>query len=115
MVTVKDYKKRETKNGEEFFVLVLQGAIVPIKSKESGRMYFTAKTATAASTFDEETCKQIIGSQFPGEIVKVEVAPYEYALPETGEVITLEHRWEYQDESFEKIIAENIIEETQVL
>ena len=74
MVTVKDYKKRETKSGDEFFVLVLQGAIVPVKSKESGRMYFTAKTATAASTFDEETCKQIIGSQFPEEIVKKELS-----------------------------------------
>ena len=33
MVTVKDFKKRETKTGEEFFVLVLQGAVVPVKSK----------------------------------------------------------------------------------
>jgi len=31
--------------------------------------------------------------------VKVEVEPYEYALPETGEIITLSHRWEYVKES----------------
>ncbi len=64
MVTVKDYRRRETKSRDEFFVLVLQGAIVPVKSKGYGRMHFTAKTATLASTFDEETCKQIIGSRF---------------------------------------------------
>lgn len=52
MVTIKDFKKRETKTGEEFFVLVLQGGITPVKSKETGRMYFTAKTCTVPSTFD---------------------------------------------------------------
>jgi len=61
MVAVKDYKQRQSKDGEEFFVLVLQGGVTPVKSKETGRMYFTAKTCTVSSTFDEETCKQLIG------------------------------------------------------
>jgi len=77
-------------------------------------MYFTSKTCTVASTFDEETCKQIIGQEFPGEIVKVKTEPYEYALPETGEIITLEHRWEYQDNTLE-VISENVIEEEEVM
>lgn len=114
MVTIKDFKKRETKSGEEFFVLVLQGGVVPVRSKETNRMYFTAKTCTVASTFDEDTCKQIIGQQFPGDIVKVKTEPYEYELPETGETITLEHRWEYQDETLESVMS-NVIEEEEVM
>ncbi|AUS05123.1 hypothetical protein [Pseudotamlana carrageenivorans] len=112
MVTIKDYKKRESEKGE-FFVLVLQGEIAPVKSKSNGRMYFTAKTCTVSCTFDEESCKQLIGMQFPGEIVKVTTEPYEFALPETGEIITLEHRWEYRENS-DKAVAENVVEESDV-
>ena len=114
MVTIKDYLKRKTKTGDEFFVLVLQGGVVSVRSKETNRMYFTAKTCTVASTFDEETCKQIVGQEFPGEIVKVSVEPYEYALPETGEIITLDTRWEYQDTTLETASL-NIIEEEEVM
>lgn len=106
MVTVKNFLKRQSKDGNEFFVLVLQGGVFPVKSQETGRMYFTAKTCTVPTTFDEDTCQQLIGSQFPGQIVRVEIEPYEYAVPETGEVIELSHRWEYSDESAKNVIAE---------
>lgn len=114
MVTVKDFKVRGSKDGEEFFVLVLQGGVMPVKSKATGRTYFTAKTCTVPSTFDEETCKSIVGSQFPGQIVRVEAEPYEYTVPETGEIITLEHRWEYRDATVEDLEV-NVIEESEVL
>ena len=114
MVTIKNYATRESKTGEEFLVLVLQGGVTPVKSKETGRMYFTAKTATASCTFDEETCQSLIGSQFPGEIVRVECDEYEFALPETGEVLTLSHRWEYQDTSI-GLVPDNVIEEELVM
>lgn len=113
MVTVKDYKQRTNKEGENFFVLVLQGEVAPVKSSETGRMYFTAKTCTVSSTFDEETCKQLIGMQFPGQIIKVETEPYEFTIPETGEVIQLSHRWEYKDNT-QEMVAENIVEESDV-
>jgi len=114
MVRVSDYKERQSKDGEKFYVLVLQGGVFPVKSKQTGRMYFTAKTCTAPSTFDEDTCKDLIGSQFPGQIVKVEVDSYEYAVPETGEIVVLSHRWEYQDD-MEEIVTTNIIEESEVM
>ena len=113
MVTVKDYKKRESKKGEEFYVLVLQGNVVPVKSQKSGRTYFTAKTCTVSSTFDENTCKGIIGMQFPGKIIKVETEAYEFTIPETGEVIELSHRWEYQDNT-EELAAELVVDESEV-
>jgi hypothetical protein len=114
MVTVKEYKQRQSKTGGDFFVLVLQGGVTPLKSKKTGRMYFTAKTCTVSSTFDEATCKQLVGSEFPGHIVKVETEPYEFAIPETGEVIELSHRWEYQDDMHE-LVSENLIAESEVL
>ena len=114
MVTIKDFKKRESKDGEEFLVLVLQGGVTPVKSQTTGRMYFTAKTCTVSCTFDEETCQSLIGSQFPGNIIKVETEPYEFTIPETGEIIQLSHRWEYQD-NVEEPVSEPIIEESQVM
>lgn len=114
MVTVKNYKQRENSDGETFNVLVIQGGVTPVKSKETGRTYFTAKTATVSCTFDEETCKDLIGTKFPGDIVKIETEPYEFAIPETGEVVTLTHRWEYRDEVLEEI-NEQLIPERNVL
>ena len=108
MVTVKDYKERESKDGQKFFVLVLQSGVTPVKSKETGKMYFTSKSTSVPSTFDEETCKSILGTQFPGRIVKVECKPYEYVIKDTGEVITLSHRWEYLDD-VEEEITESLI------
>lgn len=99
MVRIIDYKKRTNAEGEDFFVLVLQGGLEIVKSQETGRYYATAKSATMSSTFDESMCKSLIGEEIPGAIRKVETEPYEYAVPETGEVITLSHRWEYVKES----------------
>ena len=77
-------------------------------------MYFTAKTCTVSSTFDEETCKQLVGSEFPGHIVNVETEPYEFAILVTGEIIEMSHRWEYQDDT-QQLVSENPIAESQVL
>ncbi|RYH75534.1 hypothetical protein EVU94_00835 [Flavobacteriaceae bacterium 144Ye] len=115
MVTVKGFKTRtNSETGEEFNVLVLQGDVSPVKSKQTGRMYFTAKTCTVPSTFDEDTCKEIIGSTFPGKIIKVECEEYEFTIPETGEVITLEHRWEYHDPILDEVQS-NILDEEEVM
>ena len=85
-----------------------------VKSKETKRTYFTAKTATVACTFDEETCVNLIGTEMPGKIMKVEVKPYEYAIPDTGEVIRLTHRNEYVSDE-EAVIKEQVAEEAAVL
>lgn len=114
MVTIKGYKERVSKDGEKFYVLELQGGVFPVQSKKTGRMYFTAKTCTTPCTFDEDTCQGLIGSQFPGQIVKIETDPYEYAIPETGEVIELSHRWEFQDDSYETV-SQNVVEESEVM
>lgn len=94
MVTIVSYQKRKNDEEKEFFVLILQSGIEIIKSQNGG-MYATAKKASLPSTFTEDTCKQLIGQELNGSIQKVECDPYEFVVPETSEVITRQHRYEY--------------------
>lgn len=100
MVTITNFKERQREDGTTFFVLEVQGGIEMVKSQQTGNFYATAKKATLSSTFDEATCKGLIGTQMPGSIQKIECEPYEYTVKETGEVLLLNHRYAYvQEES----------------
>ncbi len=98
MVRIIDFKKRENSEGKEFFVLVVSGGIEMIKSQTTGNYYLTGKKTNVPTTFDEATCKGLIGSELPGKIVKQECEPYEYTIKETGEIILLEHRYVFVSE-----------------
>jgi len=98
MVRIVDYLKRTNSEGNEFFILKLQGGLEMVKSKETGNYYATAKTASITSTFTEEVCQSLIGQELPGSIQKITCEPYEYTIKDTGEVITLTHRWEFRKE-----------------
>jgi hypothetical protein len=98
MVKIIDFKVRTNSKGEQFCALVLQGGLELVKSKETGNYYATAKSASITSTFTEDQCKGLIGQELSGSIVKLECEPYEYTIKDTGEVITLKHRWEYRKE-----------------
>ena len=50
-----------------------------VKSKKTGMYYGTAKKASIPSTFDEETCKSLIGQELDGTIERIECEPYEFA------------------------------------
>ena len=113
MVKVVDFLERENGKGGSFFVLVVQGGIEAVKSVITGKLYFTAKTATVPTTFEKETCKELIGKEFPGSIKKESCEPFEYDVQETGEIITITSRNVYVDESIETI-EENIIDEMVV-
>ena len=95
MVSVIGYQSVEKESGEDFLMLVLQGGIEAVKSQATGKMYFTARTVKVPATFDEATCKSLIGSQFEGTIVKVPSDSYEYTIKETGEIVTINHRYEF--------------------
>lgn len=112
MVTIIGYALRTNQESKEFFALILNGGIELAKSKETERFYATSKKASIPSTFDEETCKSLIGQSLPGSIKKVECDPYELTLKETGKIITLNYRWEYQSEAES---AEEAIHEGKVL
>jgi hypothetical protein len=112
MVTVKEIKKAENSKGEEFYGLIVQSGAMAVKSKQTGRVYLTAKRAFISTTFDEKTASSLIGAEFEGTIRKVECDPYEYTIEETSEVIELSHRWEYVDPALE--MEEQVVEETSV-
>ena len=99
MVKVVNYQKRVTEQGMEFFVLEVQGGVEMVKSQETNKFYLTARKALVPSTFDEMTCKALIGTDLPGVVGKVACEPYEYTIKDTGEIITLNHRYEYTQES----------------
>ncbi|WP_435255515.1 hypothetical protein [Tenacibaculum sp. A30] len=95
MVQIVGYRECSKEDGSKFYLLELQGGIEMVVSKTTGQFYATAKKAMITSTFDEVTCKALIGTQMKGSIVKQEVAPYEYIIKETGEEIILTHKWVY--------------------
>ena len=102
MVKIIDFKERETKEGDIFYSLVVQGDVEFVESKETGRYYATAKKAFVACTFDESTCAALIGSEIPGSIKREECEPYEYVNTDTGEVSILSHTNVYSPEESSK-------------
>ena len=101
-VKIVDFAKRTNGDGETFNALILESDITMVQSKETNRFYATAKRTSITSTFDEATCRRLIGKEMPGEIIKQPCEPFEYTVPETGEVVELSHRYEYIPEGAPK-------------
>lgn len=115
MVRIINYVERVAEDGRKFFVLELQGGLEMIKSKSTGQFYATAKKASMSSTFDETTCKALIGTEMPGKIKREDCEPYEYTVKETGEIIELSHRYVYQEEnSAEEVDKSNELEKSDL-
>lgn len=95
-----------------FFALLLKGNPEIIKSRTTGKSYISVKKTSVPSTFNEEECKTMIGLQFPGSIMRVEVEePYTYEL-DSGEKIQLSHRYEYvDDETVEEAVFEGVMQD----
>jgi hypothetical protein len=108
MVTISGYNELVNKEGKPFYSLTVQGGLEMVLSEESGRYYATKKQASVTSTLDEKTCQGLIGTKLPGKISRVVCDPYEYTVQETGEVITLTHRWAYSpnESSLEEVVYE---------
>ena len=106
MVRIVNYQKRTTEEGKEFFTLELQGGIEVVKSQETGKLYMTARKASLSCTFDELTCQSLIGTELPGSVRKVACEDYSYTIKETGEIITLSHRFEYVEHEAPKYSPE---------
>lgn len=102
MVKIIDFKVSRNADGKEFVSLKLQGDVEAIQSQQTGKFYFSAKTCYIASTFDPSTASSLIGKEIPGNVIRVASDPYEYTLKETGEIITLMHRYEFKPEDYNK-------------
>ena len=105
MVTISDYRVNVNSEGKSFCSLILQGELELVKSRTTSRFYATARKTSITSTFDENTCRQLIGKTIKGSIVKVDCDEYDYIIPESGEVIRLNYNYSYVADS------ENVEEE----
>lgn len=114
MVKITDYKTMQNEANETFHSLVVQGGLESVRSKETNRIYFTVRQASVPCTFDEETCKSLVGSELDGAVVRVEVDPYEYVNEDTGETSVLSHRYEYISEE-QQIVNQNLVESETVV
>lgn len=96
MVTVTNYVKRTTTEGKEFITLELSGGLTLVQSSSTGNFYATVRKCSISSTLDENTAKQLIGTQLHGEILRQETSNYQWTNKATGEVLTLNYHWCYQ-------------------
>jgi transcription initiation factor TFIIIB Brf1 subunit/transcription initiation factor TFIIB len=103
MVTIVNYALRESKEGKPFISLQLQGDLELVQSLETGKFYATARRCSMTSTFDEETAKRLIGTKIKGRIKRSQCDAYDYTVPETGEIISLMHTYEYVPEEAEDL------------
>lgn len=109
MVRIISYKSRQREDGTSFCALEVQGGIEMVLSQKTNQYYATAKKTFISSTFDEQTCQALIGTEMPGNIQKQECEPYEYLVKETGESIILQHRFVYVPENVSaSLIKSNI-------
>ena len=113
MIKVINFKQYENEQGEKFNSLVLQGGIEFVQSQTTGSFYATARTTSMTSTFDEATCKALIGQELEGNIQKITCDAYDYTIKETGEVVSLTHRYEFVPEGV-KQLKEELLETHQV-
>jgi hypothetical protein len=109
MVTVIAVHLREGEKGT-FVSLELQGDIELVQSQNTGRFYATNRKCFIGSTFDLPTAETFIGKKIPGSIVRVQSEPYDFTIPETGEVITLAHSYSYVPDSKEALVTQHSAE-----
>lgn len=98
MVTVKAYHVRKTTEGKSYISLELTGDLEMVQSQNTGRFYATQRKCFIYSTFDEPTARLMVGKTMTGSIIRTSCEPYEYTVPETGEIITLAYRYSYVPE-----------------
>ena len=111
MVRIIGFRQREKEDGTPFFILELQGGIEMAQSKETGQFYATAKKAYVTSTFDEQTCKALVGTEISGSIARTDVEPYTYVVKETGEEIVLTHRWVFIPENEQSVKPDEVVDQ----
>ena len=95
MVTIVDFENRKNALDEEFNVLILQGGVETVTSKQTGKPYITARKTSIPCTFEDTFAESLVGSQMPGSIDKVQCEEYKYEIPGSGEVIKLGHTYIY--------------------
>ena len=98
MVTISNFFARKREDGTTFFILEITSGIEMIKSKTTGMYYATTKKCNIPTTLKESQCLSLRGTTMPGSIKRVDCEPYEFIQKKTGELLTLNYRFEYVPE-----------------
>ncbi|RIJ48761.1 hypothetical protein D1614_09540 [Maribellus luteus] len=97
-VIVVDAVERVNSQGTQFTALIVQSDL-EIVTSSNGNLYASVKKASLPCTVELEIAKRtLIGKELPGCIQKVEVPPFEHVNSD-GEIVHLNHRWQYVPES----------------
>lgn len=107
-VNVIDVVSRQDAVGKTFFALILMGGMEFVKSRKTGSFYATALKTSITTTFPEQFCRGLIGKTIPGEIQRMEVDPYDYTVEETGEVVTLTHKYRFNPKPNEVTMEQTV-------
>ena len=114
MVTETNYTSRQRKDGTTFQVLEISGSVELIQSQETGKFYATVRKTTIPCTFDENIAKGLVGTQMKGDVVRVQVDPYDFVNPKSGEIIKLQHSYAYSPEGSSELIGSSKVESLQM-
>lgn len=96
MVKIIDAQTRvNAKTKEEYSVIVLMGESQILNSKANGKPYLTAKKVTIPTTLDQAQIKDLIGTNLPGEILKVDCPEYEIKMPNSNKKVKITHTFQY--------------------
>jgi hypothetical protein len=93
MAKIASYRTAVNKtDGRSFFVFDLVGAPV-VNTSSTGKISVTIpRTSIPCNTSNEDVIKSVVGMELPGEIRRIEVAPFEFK-GRNGESLTGKHRW----------------------
>ena len=88
-----------------------QGGIEMVCQKNSVAIMPQPSRQASQAHSMKPLAKALVGTKLPGKIARIRCDPYEYTIKETGEVITLTHRWAYNPN--EAAVDEMVYEKSQ--
>ena len=97
-VIVVGYEKKKSAKGGSFIIIKVEGGVQSIFNEQTKKWYLTSMKTNIIASIDETTCKNLVGTELPGTIVKQKCMPYNYTVPLSGKTLTIAHRFVYQGE-----------------
>lgn len=87
--------KVNPKTKEQYNVIVLMGNVEVLKSKATGKPYLTSKRVIMPTTLTSEQAADLVGTNLPGDIEKVDCPEYEIKMPNSKKVVKITHTFQY--------------------
>jgi hypothetical protein len=87
--------KVNPKTKEQYNVIVLLGNVEILKSKSTGKPYLTAKKVTMPTTLTSQQAEELVGTNLPGAIEKVDCPEYEIKMPGSNKKVRISHTFQF--------------------